>query len=230
MTDETRTPTDDGETGAGVAGSRRDLLRATGGAVAAGGLLGGAGVVGAQENGTATTAGDGGGEGGGDTALARAAIRSDAPTFQQEGFNGLFLQIERTDATTREPDVSGCPFVEGDQPVATFNAYLITRIDDANRSEQVAVYANADTTEIAPGKLFVVNSAQECGGAGGLTQLRLERVGAAQINPDVAADNGTADGGTTSGSIPGFGVTTALGGLVGAGAAAYRARRDGGED
>jgi hypothetical protein len=136
--------------------------------------------------------------------------------------------------------VSGCSFVQGDQPVATFDGFLITRIDDTSRSERVAVYADADSTEISPGKLFVVNNGRRCGGAGGLVQLRLERVGAAQFNLNVdegdteTAGNATGGGGegagSTSGSIPGFGVTTALGGLAGAGAAAYRARRGRDED
>ncbi|MFC4358041.1 hypothetical protein ACFO0N_08790 [Halobium salinum] len=230
MTDEPTTTTS-GATG-DVDSSRRDLLRASAGAVAAGGLFGGAGagLAGAQENDSGgNESGDQAGDEGTDTVLAQGAIPETTTTFGRDTYEGLFLQVESPTDTSDEPNASGCGFVDGDQPVATFLVHLITRIDGASRSNQAILYANADTTEITSGRLFVVNSTQSCGSGNSLVQLELESIGASRIDGVVDDQNEPGED-ETNNPIPGFGPVTAVGGLAAAGAAALGMRGQDGDD
>lgn len=215
MTEETSTSTPDNARGSA---RRRELLRGAAGAVAAGGLLSGAGGAAAQETGNEDPGNDSGESGDERGPFTNAAISSDAPRLGSENFTGLFLQIEQAESMGEQPDVASCPFIDENQRVATFSAFLISRGDGRSRSERVALYTNAGETDVKPGKLFIVNASQGCRGASGLRQLKLEQIGASRI--EVEPQNGTGSGGTTSGSIPGFGAVTALGGLAAAGGAA----------
>ncbi|RDI72126.1 hypothetical protein DWB78_10595 [Halopelagius longus] len=141
-----------------------------------------------------------------------AALPTDAPTFDQSDYVGLFVQVTGYD---READLSGvgeCGFVENQEDLTAFDAEIFETTGEMP-SEQTTLYTvTQQGTVVQSGKLFVVNSQTSC--SSDFVTVGLEEVGASSIETPTPA------GGSSGGAIPGF---DAVAGVLGVGAAAAAA-------
>ncbi|MFC6824002.1 hypothetical protein [Halopelagius fulvigenes] len=149
---------------------------------------------------------------------AEAALPTDAPTFGQSDYTGLFLQVTGYD---READTSGagrCGFAESNEDITGFDATIFETTGD-RRSAQTTIFAVTQGSIIDSGSVFVINSQNPC--PSNFVTVTLEEVGATGI------ETPTPQGTTSGGAIPGF---DAVAGVLGVGAAAaaaaVRARGD----
>lgn len=172
--------------------TRRRFLRGT---AAAGAVLGAPGFAAAQDESEVTT---------------NVAVQNTAPKFDHPDYLGLFVQITGYDREVETTGVGSCGFLDADAEVAGFDAHIIDRISDDNRSAEATVFAADGNDTVSPGKLFVVNDQTQC--EGGYVALSLEEIGASSIDVRTTEGNGG-----TGEPIPGFGIGA---GLVGLGAAA----------
>lgn len=198
--------------------SRRRLVRgvATAGAVASlPAFLGGASAQ-EETEGTATPTErpteESGTSAPEESVTTQAALPTDAPTFDQSDYTGLFLQVTGYD---READLSGvgkCSFVESQDDLTAFDAEIFETTGEMPSEPTTLYTATQQGTVIQAGKLFVVNSQTACSSK--YVTVGLEEVGASSI------ETPTPVGGSSGGSIPGF---DAVAGVLGVGAAAAAA-------
>jgi hypothetical protein len=215
--------------------SRRQLLRASGGAAAvAAGFPAVSGVASAQTD----------EEDEQDTIYTDAVLSNSTPKFGKSNFTGLYLLIEDPHNNPDTTGVSSCSVIESDDRVAAYNATISEKVDTGAQSEaeETVVYIPAQDSTVETGNQYVVNDQTAC--SGGYTSVRLEQVGASSIE----TAEGTATGGTTStteatddgpvtdepesetteASSPGFSALTGVLGVGAAGLAALK-RASGGD-
>lgn len=192
--------------------TRRRLLRGTATAAAAVSLPQVVGAAAAQqetteESPTAGTDTDDPAE----PVTAQAALPTDAPTFGQSDYTGLFLQVTGFD---READPSGlgaCEFVGSDEEMTGFDARIFETSGD-RPTEEITIFAPTQGTTIESGLVFVINSQSEC--SSDYVSVGLEEVEASDVG--TPADPGT----ETGGAIPGFDAVAGVLGVTAASAAA----------
>lgn len=149
---------------------------------------------------------------------AEAALPTDAPTFGQPDYTGLFLQVSGYDRQADTSGVGQCGFVGSNENISGFDATIFETTGE-RPSAETTIFAVTQGQTIDAGSVFVINSQNPC--SSDFVTLTLEEVGASDIG--TPADPGT----ETGGAIPGF---DAVAGVLGVGAAAaaaaIRARGD----
>lgn len=211
MTTERRT--DASESGGGQTVTRRRLLRGAATAGVAASIPAVAGGAAAQEETTAgspTEASDT--DDPAEPITAEAALPTDAPTFDQSDYTGLFLQVTGYD---READGSGvgeCGFAESGEEISAFDARIFETTGE-RPTEEVNIFAPTQGTTIESGLVFVINSQEEC--SSDYVTVGLEEVEASSIGTPTPAQATT-----SGGAIPGF---DAVAGVLGVTAASVAA-------
>lgn len=149
----------------------------------------------------------------------RAALPTDAPTFDQSNYVGLFLQVTGFDRQADATGVGDCNFVGAEDDVTAFDATIFETTGD-RPSEEVTLYTTTQQgTVIDSGSVLVINSQSEC--SSDFVTLGVEEVEASDVG--TPADPGT----ETGGAIPGFdAVAGVLGVTAASAAAAVRLRGD----
>lgn len=141
------------------------------------------------------------------------AVQNTAPTFENDDYVGLFVQVSGYDREASQQGVGSCEFAGSQEDLTGYDVEMIDTASEANRSEPATMFAVTEGTNVQVGKLFVVNEQSAC--SGGYVTLQLEEVGSSSIQTP-----GAAGGSETGSSIPGFGVLAGALGLGAAGAAA----------
>lgn len=150
---------------------------------------------------------------------AEAALPTDAPTFGQSDYTGLFLQVTGYDREADSSGVGECGFVGSDEDLSGFDATIFETTGE-RPSEETTIFAVTEGQTIDSGSVFVINSQNSCPSE--YVTVTLEEVEASDVG--TPADPGT----ETGGSIPGFdAVAGVLGVTAAAAVAALRSRGDG---
>lgn len=137
---------------------------------------------------------------------------------------GSTASIDRADAA-RQCGVPGSDTWPPDELLA-YEVQLINRKDDATGEVGTTMYIGG-RAEVAPGKLYVIDSFNRCGN--GFVGLSLEQIGRSDLEVTVNSGNaGTtaADDGGSGAFGPGFGLPAAVAGILGGGALLQRGESD----
>lgn len=174
-------------------------------------LQGVAGAIGTATVGTAAATAHEGHSG----VTTTAAINSTAPSFGQNDYVGLFVQIVGEADTAETKGVRNCEFVGANEGIAAFDVQFLQLTGEDKRQQEGRVFTAATNETVSPGQLYAINNQTSCGSAH--YQVQLEQVGASKIKAAEKDDSSFA--------APGFGPLAALAGL-GLGAAGLARRSD----
>jgi PGF-CTERM protein len=165
-------------------------------------FLAGAAAAGALTTGIATTIGRADAQ----SVTARLVVAEDAPTLEQDDLTGLLIAVTDqglTDAS--DTDVATCEGLEDDRIISY---QLEISNEDSSETAEATGFAARDNEAIQPERQFIVSDQEPCGD--GWLHLMLEQVTESTIEVTETSPS------TTSTSIPGFGVGTAVAGVTAA--------------
>ncbi len=177
--------------------TRRGVLAAT----ATAGAGAATGVAGAQSEETEIT-----------TSLV---IPADTSKLGNDDFTGLLIQVVdqgKTDAS--DTDVASCDSLEDDR-IISYQLALTDERDDSEETVEATGFASRSNDNVRPDQEFIVSNQDECGD--GYLDLSLEEVTRSGIEVDTES---TSTAASTSTSVPGFSVATAVAGVTAAAAGA----------
>jgi PGF-CTERM protein len=177
--------------------TRRSVLAAT----ATAGAGAATGVAGAQSEETEIT-----------TSLV---IPADTSKLGNDDFTGLLIQVVdqgKTDAS--DTDVASCDSIEDDR-IISYQLALTDERDDSEETVEATGFASRSNDNVRPDQEFIVSNQDECGD--GYLDLSLEEVTRSGIEVDTES---TSTAASTSTSVPGFSVATAVAGVTAAAAGA----------
>lgn len=149
--------------------------------------------------------------------FTEAAIPDSAPTFDGDGYVGLFVHVSGPGEDKPSQGVDSCSFA-GDGTLVTWDAVLVDKTGESAQ-ESTTLHAKQGAEGLQGGSLFVVNDQQDCGD--GFVQVSLEKVGASKVDYEGTTSTDGEDGEGTV-DVPGFGPVAALAGVLGAGWLAKR--------
>lgn len=158
-----------------------------------------------------------------------AALPASAPTMDRDDYTGLLVQVVDTVPDADTGGLDACEFLEADDTPTAYDIRLLDRIQEDHQSEGSTLFAAADNENIDNGKLFIINTQQQCSDE--YVSVTLEQIGASAVgtpsHPAAGEQVSPGEVGevTTESEGPGYGVGTAVGALGASALLAFRRLR-----